>query len=124
MSWFNKLTGGGDKQPDSKTARQFDRHKGQGEKVAIGVDDAGRGPEFTLLDVSLGGFAVTGYEGRLRGGQYFEFNFIGELDGKPAEIMGFANVVRVKESMLCAKFKGPPRLKAFFENYFEKVELL
>jgi len=124
MSWFKKLTGGGDgKKPDGKAARQFDRYKGQGEKIAIGVDDMGRGPTYNLLDVSLGGFAVNGYEGRLRGGQYVEFNFIGELEGQPAEIMGFANVVKVKGDMLCAQFKGPPRLKGFFENYFRNVEM-
>jgi hypothetical protein len=117
MSWLKKITGG-DK---SKKAppREFDRMASQGETVSVGVDDLGRGPEYQLLDVSLGGFAVKGYEGRLHGNMYFEFKFNGKIDEEAAEIMGFANVVRVKDGMLAAKFPPQPKLKAFFINYFE-----
>jgi len=118
MSWLKKITGGGKTQ--DKPPREFDRISGQGETVAVGIDDAGRGPEFTLLDVSLGGFAVKGYDGRLHGNMYFEFRFIGEINGESAEISGFANVVRVKDGMLAAKFTPQPKLKTFFLNYFEK----
>jgi len=118
MSWLKKITGG-DK-PQSKSPREFDRFPAQGETVAVGIDDAGRGPEFVLLDVSMGGFAVKGYEGRLHGNMYFEFKFIGDIAGEKAEVSGFANVVRVKDGMLAAKFTPQPKLRDFFRDYFEK----
>ncbi len=118
MSWLKKITGGDNKQ--DKPQREFDRHPAQGETVAVGIDDAGRGPEFPLLDVSMGGFAVKDYEGRLHGNMYFEFRFIGSINGEVADVSGFANVIRVKNGMLAAKFTPQPRLKIFLRDYLEK----
>ena len=42
---------------------------------------------------------------------------MGTMDGQPAEAEGFANVVRVKDEMLAAKFPPQPRLKAFLRDY-------
>jgi len=118
MSWLKKITGGDTK--NEKPKREFDRYAGQGEVVIVGVDDAGRGDEFPLLDVSHGGFAVKEYQGRLHGNMYFEFKFKGNIDGKSVDITGFANVVRVKDGMLAAKFPPQPKLKAFLRDYLER----
>lgn len=85
--------------------------------MEILIDNSGSGKSYELLDVSLGGFAITGYDGPLHGNQYFEFKFCGHLKDKPAEITGFANIVRVKEGMLAAKFTPQPRVKAFLRDY-------
>ncbi len=113
MSWFKKITGGGDDKPQ----REFDRYTGTGETIEILIDNSGSGKAYDLLDVSLGGFAIKGYDGPLHGNQYFEFKFCGTTDGKPAEISGFANIVRVKEGMLAAKFTPQPRVKTFLRAY-------
>ncbi len=115
MGWFSKITGGGEKK--DKPEREFDRYTGTGETVEILVDNSGSGKPYELLDVSLGGFAIKGYEGTLHGNQYFEFKFCGRKLDAPAEISGFANIVRVKEGMLAAKFTPQPRIKAFLRDY-------
>lgn len=121
MGWFSKLTGGdggsGDKE---KPQREFDRYTGAGETIEILIDNSGSGKPYDLLDVSLGGFAISGYEGTLHGNQYFEFKFCGSRDDKPAEIAGFANIVRVKNGMLAAKFTPQPRVKTFLRDYINR----
>jgi len=116
MSWFSKL-GGGDK--NDKPPREFDRFTGSGETIEILIDNSGSGKPYDLLDVSLGGFAIKGYDGTLHGNQYFEFKFCGQKAGEPAEISGFANIVRVKEGMLAAKFTPQPRVKSFLRDYIQ-----
>ena len=111
MAWFGKK----DKPPQ----REHDRYAGKGEKVEILINNAESGKPYELLDVSMGGFALTGYDGNLHGNQYFEFKFCGETKGTPAEITGFANIVRVKEGMLAAKFTPQPLLKTFFRDYIQ-----
>jgi len=115
MGLFSKLTGGGGDK--DKPQREFDRVTGSGETVEILIDNSGSGKPYELLDVSLGGFAITGYEGKLHGNQYFEFKFCGKKKDEPAEITGFANIVRVKNGMLAAKFTPQPRVKSFLRKY-------
>ncbi len=115
MGWLSKLTGGGNDQ--EKPQRQFDRYTGSGETIEILIDTSGSGKPYELLDVSLGGFAIKGYEGTLHGNQYFEFKFCGTTADGPAEITGFANIVRVKNGMLAAKFTPQPRVKSFLRDY-------
>ncbi len=115
MAWFGKNKGS-----DGAVQREFDRVRCDGETLTM-IDESGSdGLSYQLLDVSLGGFAVSGYEGSLHGNQYFEFRFNGELDGTVQQIEGFANVVRVKEGMLAAKFTPQPRIKAFFRDYIDR----
>lgn len=114
MAWFKKDKGGDAPQ------REHDRVKCDGETLTL-IDESGADADtYPLLDVSLGGFAVSGYEGRLHGNQYFEFRFNGELDGDTPQVEGFANVVRVKDGMLAAKFTPQPRIKAFFRDYIDR----
>lgn len=114
MSWFSKI-GGGDKK--DKPPREFDRYTGSGETIEVLIDNSGSGKSYDLLDVSLGGFAIKGYDGPLHGNQYFEFKFCGQKNDAPAEITGFANIVRVKDGMLAAKFTPQPRVKSFLRDY-------
>jgi len=120
MSWLKKITGGDDSGGDKGDGpkRQHERVECDGETLSV-LDDAGRsGPEYEVLDVSMGGFAVTGYDGNLRGNQYFEFKLMGDIKGEAVEATGFANVVRVKDGKLAAKFTPQPRLKNFLRDYF------
>jgi|GEM_PF-536497 len=131
MGWLKNLTGKKDTPPktngdgaptDAKAEegpkREFDRITGTGETVRI-LGDGTRGTIYELLDMSLGGFAATGYEGKLKGNQYLEFQFFGTKEGKDVEYDGFANVVRVKDGMLAVKFTPQPRLKRFMREYIE-----
>lgn len=115
MAWFKKS--GGDDKKKEKPQRQHDRVACDGETITIIWEDGGDGPSFPALDISLGGFAVSGYDGKLHGNQYFEFRFNGTIDEETASVEGFANVVRVKDGMLAAKFPSQPKLKAFIVNY-------
>lgn len=132
MSWFSKITGGKEKEeekpataaaeapkPAAAPDREFQRFAGAGERVTLLQNGAVYGAVYEVKDLSLGGFSVGGYEGTLRGNQYFEFRFSCTKDGKTAEIDGFANVVRVKDGMLAAKYPPQPRLKAFIRDYLE-----
>jgi hypothetical protein len=129
MAWFSKLTGGKEKEekPQEKAEvakpdapqREFERFAGAGERVTMLQDGRAFGGSYEVRDLSLGGFAIGGYDGNLRGNQYFEFRFSCVKDGKPAEIDGFANVVRVKDGMLAAKYPPQPRLRAFVRDYLE-----
>jgi hypothetical protein len=116
MAWFKKS---GDKK-DSAPQREFDRVKCDGETLTLITESGSDGLSYELLDVSLGGFAITGYEGPLHGNQYFEFRFNGEEKSGSATIEGFANVVRVKDGMLAAKFTPQPKIKAFFRDYIDQ----
>ncbi|NQV98658.1 MAG: hypothetical protein HQ483_03080 [Rhodospirillales bacterium] len=118
MNWFSKISGGGSK--TDKPPREFDRYTGSGETVEILIDNSGSGKSYELLDVSFGGFAIKGYEGTLHGNQYFEFKFCGKNAKGPAEITGFANIVRVKDGMLAAKFTPQPRVKSFLRDYINQ----
>jgi len=127
MGWLKNLTGkkdaaeGGDSaeaKAEEGPKREFDRIEGTGETVRI-LGDGTRGTLYPLLDMSLGGFATSGYEGKLKGNQYLEFHFYGTKDGKDVECDGFANVVRVKDGMLAVKFTPQPRLKRFMREYIE-----
>lgn len=116
MAWFGKKKDeGGD-----KPVRADERYESQGETITLLQDTGDEGESYQMLDVSMGGFAVKGYEGRLKGGQYFEFRFNGNLEGEDAKVDGFANIVRVKDGMLAAKFTPQPRIKTFFRDYFSK----
>ena len=115
MAWFKKKEGG-----DGAPQREFDRVKCDGETLTLITESGSDGLSYTLLDVSLGGFAITGYEGPLHGNQYFEFRFNGETGKGVATIEGFANVVRVKDGMLAAKFTPQPKIKAFFRDYIDQ----
>ncbi len=115
MAWFKKSGG----KADGAKQREHDRVSCDGETLTLITESGSDGLSFKLLDVSLGGFAITGYEGPLHGNQYFEFRFNGELGDGIATIEGFANVVRVKEGMLAAKFTPQPKIKAFFRNYID-----
>lgn len=113
MAWFGK------KKKDGASAREFDRVKCVTETMTM-IDESGTdGKSFKLLDVSIGGFALTGYEGPLHGNQYFEFRFNGDMDDKDVHIEGFANVVRVKDDFLAAKFTPQPKIKNFFQAYID-----
>lgn len=114
MAWFGKKKDSGGDKP----TREHERYEGQGETITVLQDSGADLGTYTLLDVSMGGFAVKGYEGRLKGGQYFEFRFNGDVKGETREVDGFANIVRVKDGMLAAKFTPQPRLKTFFREYF------
>ncbi|MBT6094769.1 MAG: PilZ domain-containing protein [Rhodospirillaceae bacterium] len=116
MAWFKKS---GDDKKDGAKQRQHDRVQCDGEVLTLITESGSDGLSFELLDVSLGGFAITGYEGPLHGNQYFEFRFNGELGSGEVTIEGFANVVRVKNGMLAAKFTPQPKIKAFFRNYID-----
>ena len=113
MAWFKKKDGDGD-----KPVREHERYESQGETITMLQDSGTDGETYDLLDVSMGGFAIKGYDGRLKGGQYFEFRFNGEVNGEQMTVEGFANIVRVKEGMLATKFTPQPRLKTFFREYF------
>ncbi len=115
MAWFGKKKEGGG---DNKPPREHERYDAQGETMTLLQDSGADGKTYELLDVSMGGFAVRGYDGRLKGGQYFEFRFNGDMKGEDAKVDGFANIVRVKDGMLAAKFTPQPRLKTFFREYF------
>ena len=116
MAWFGKSKDKGNDGPQ----REFERVRCEAETLTMITESGSDGLTFQLLDVSLGGFAVTGYDGPLHGNQYFEFRFNGDLPGEDAQIEGFANVVRVKDGMLAAKFTPQPRIKAFFRDYIAK----
>jgi hypothetical protein len=126
MGWLKNLTGkkdgeaaeGGDAAAKPKPEREFERVKASGETVRI-LGDGTRGTKYDVLDMSLGGFAATGYDGNLKGNQYLEFQFFGVQDGKDVECEGFANVVRVKDGMLAVKFTPQPRLKRFMREYLD-----
>ena len=113
MAWFGK------KKKDGASQREFDRVKCETETMTMITESGSDGPSFKLLDVSLGGFALTGYEGPLHGNQYFEFRFNGDMHEDDVHIEGFANVVRVKDDFLAAKFTPQPRIKAFFRDYID-----
>ncbi len=115
MAWFKKS--GGDDKKKKQPERAHDRVECHGETISIIWEAGGDGPSYPALDISLGGFAVSGYDGNLHGNQYFEFRFNGSLNNEEASVEGFANVVRVKNGMLAAKFPTQPRLKAFITNY-------
>lgn len=115
MAWFGKKKSG-----DDKPQREHERYEGQGETITVLQDSGADMGTYNLLDVSMGGFALNGYEGRLKGGQYFEFRFNGDINGEEAKVDGFANIVRVKDGMLAAKFTPQPRLKTFFRDYFAR----
>ena len=115
MSWLKKFTGA---DGQDRPQREFERVTCTTETIEILIDHSAKsGTPFKLLDFSLGGFAITGYEGPLRGNKYFEFKFCGELDDEAVEIKGFANVVRVNGDFLAAKFTPQPALKKFLKNY-------
>ncbi len=116
MAWFGKSKDKGNDGPQ----REFERIRCEDETMTLLTESGSDGATFGLLDVSLGGFAITGYEGPLHGNQYFEFRFNGDLSGDTQHIEGFATVVRVKEGMLAAKFTPQPRIKAFFRDYIAK----
>ena len=134
MSWFKKITGsdeekpkepaaqpsGGDQpaaQPQPGGGREHERFAGHGERMMIMNDDGSPGKEYEIGDISEGGFRVVGYAGSHRGNQYFEFKFSGTLRGEPVSITGFANVVRVKDDFLAAKFTSQGRVITFFRDY-------
>lgn len=115
MSLFSKLTGSDKKSGDDKPKpeRQSERIEGKGERVAI----LPQNKTYEILDFSLGGFCLTGYDGTLKGNQYFEFKFLGNKNGDVVEAEGFANVVRAKDDLLACKFPPQPRLKRFMADY-------
>ncbi|OHC76531.1 MAG: hypothetical protein A3G18_13240 [Rhodospirillales bacterium RIFCSPLOWO2_12_FULL_58_28] len=116
MAFFSK-TPDPDKKPsaDSKPVREHDRIEGKGEKVAILPSSK----TFNVLDFSMGGFCIKGYDGKLHGNQYLEFKFFGAKDGKDVKTEGFATVVRAKDDFLAVKFTPQPRLKQFFLDYLD-----
>lgn len=118
MAFFSKKT---DQEPDkkpnggSKPTREHDRIEGKGEHVLILPSSK----TFNVLDFSLGGFCIKGYEGKLHGNQYLEFKFFGVKEGKDVKTEGFATVVRAKDGLLAVKFPPQPRLKQFFLDYLD-----
>lgn len=124
MSWFKKVTGGDEQPKEAEAAkpapgggREHERFSGKGERLMILNDDGTPGQEYDIGDVSEGGFRIVGYNGSHKGNQYFEFKFTGTLRGEPVEMTGFANVVRVKDDFLAAKFTPQGRVKTFFRDY-------
>ena len=122
MSWFSKLTGGKDEAdksaaPAPTNPREHERFAGSGERLLLCVDSTPTGEEFPIKDVSSGGFAVSGYNGPLKGNQYFEFRFMCQIEGAAREFDGITNVVRVKDGMLAAKFTPQPRIRTFMREY-------
>lgn len=127
MSWLSKLTGGkpGEEKPAEEkpaeapaagTGREHERYQGKGERLRI-LEEPGPDPVgYELGDISMGGFRIVGYVGKLHGNQYVEFVLTAERDGKTVTCEGFANVVRVKDDFLAAKFTPQPRVKRFLEE--------
>lgn len=127
MAWFKK--GGDDKPEGAATAdapapaptpggdREHARFVGKGERLMILQDDSSPGTEHDVADLSEGGFRISGYEGSHKGNQYFEFKLSVIIDGTTRETTGFANVVRVKDGFLAAKFTPQARLKQFLRDY-------
>lgn len=113
MAWFKKDKGGDDNK------REHVRHESKGEKVAMVNNGKASSRLYDLLDISIGGFCLTGYDGNLKGNQYFEFQLSAPIDGKDTKADGFATVVRVKDGKLAAKFTPQPRLKKFLRDYLE-----
>jgi hypothetical protein len=118
MAWFKKKNDGA--KADGAVNREHDRVRCDSETMTMITESGSDGLDYVLLDVSLGGFAMTGYEGPLHGNQYFEFRFNGELDNSETKVEGFATVVRVKDGMLAAKFTPQPRIKAYFRDYIDR----
>lgn len=106
---FGKKTGDGDNQ------REHHRHSAAGEKVRI-LDQ-----EFPLGDLSLGGMRVEDYDDdTTRVNQYFEFHLLIPQDGKERELRGHAQVARVGDGFMGAKFTTPqPELQFEVKKYLE-----
>ena len=131
MAWFKKTTETDEEKPKEPAAqpaggqpaaqpgggREHERFVGKGERMMILNDDGSPGKEYEVGDVSEGGFRIVGYAGNHRGNQYFEFKFFGTLRGEPVSVSGFANVVRVKDDFLAAKFTSQGRVITFFRDY-------
>jgi len=113
MSFFSKVTGG-DK--DGNPDRDDERIEADGESVSILPSKE----KYEVVDYSLGGFCVKGYEGKLRGKQYLEFRFFGNKGGEEVKADGVATVIRVKDGELAVKFPPQPRLKIFLKDYANK----
>ena len=117
MAFFDKLMGGGDKADKPQNQRAHERYAGQGETVTMLRDGRATSKVFDLVDVSEGGFCISGVEDPMKSGQYFEFRLTGLNEkGKP-EADGFATVVRAFDSKLACKFPPQPRLKKFLRDY-------
>lgn len=100
---------GGDNQ------REHERFGGAGEKVRI-LDQ-----EFPLGDLSLGGMRVENYDDpETRANQYFEFHLLVGQDGKEQDLRGHAQVARIGDGFLGAKFTTPqPELQYAVKKYLE-----
>lgn len=114
MAWFKKKGG------EEDNRRQEDRFEATGETVNFLLTDGSPGVEFTLTDISVGGFRVDKYQGPLTGGQYFEMRFVGELDGKKVTFDAFATCVRVTEVFMAAQFTPQPKVKTFLRDYLAR----
>lgn len=131
MAWFKKSE---DDKPASAVAeapapapaaapgsgREHARFVGKGERLMILQDDSSPGPEYEIADLSEGGCRISGYDGSHKGNQYFEFKLSVIVDGATRETIGFANVVRVKDGFLAAKFTPQARLKQFLRDYLDR----
>jgi len=122
MAWFSKKREDASKVREDSNRRQDPRFSGQGECAAI-LDDSGRAIlACDVGDLSISGMRLEKYSGPLRGGQYFEFKLTGAVGEPPPECIGYANIIRVKDENLAAKFSQPqPALKNFLLDYFDAV---
>ena len=121
MSWFSKLKGGdakGDGGKDAGSETNVREHERViGVEATVAILDHNVNVRYAVADVSEGGFRLSGYDGILKGNQYFEFRLFGSLNGENVEVDAIANVVRVKDGFLAAKFPPQPRLRTFLRDF-------
>lgn len=108
----------GKKGGDDDNHRQHQRFNANGEKVRI------LGDEFPLGDLSLGGMRIENYaDDTTRVNQYFEFLLLVNQDGKDLELRGHAQVARVGDGFMGAKFTTPqPELQFSIKKYLESKD--
>ena len=116
MALFGKFGGG--KSGDAQNKRQHTRYEARGETMTMITNGKDITRPFNIKDISEGGLALTDYEGKIKGGQYFEFKLnLTDFPDSPS-VTGFANVVRVTETgFLAASFPPQPKLKSTLRKY-------
>lgn len=105
----------GNKSGDGDNSRQHERFSANGEKVRI------LGEEFPLGDLSIGGMRIEDYaDDTTRVNQYFEFLLLVNQDGEDRELRGHAQVARIGDGFMAAKFTTPqPELQFSVKKYLE-----